>query len=110
VISLNFFPPSRLVLFSLVYIDNLLLLLQRLFIILPIMFSAENSSFSMLNNMGSKNACALVFACISGRNIKCSVIIIIILLLLLLLLVKYDLVLCFGNSSSFLYRKSYKLI
>jgi len=29
--------------------------------------------------MGSKNACALEFACILGRNIKCSVIIIIII-------------------------------
>jgi len=28
--------------------------------------------------MGSKNECALEFACILGRNIKCSVIIIII--------------------------------
>jgi len=31
--------------------------------------------------MGSKNACALEFACILGRNIKCSVIIIIIIIM-----------------------------
>jgi len=31
--------------------------------------------------MGSKNACALEFACILGRNIKCSVIIIIIIII-----------------------------
>jgi len=30
--------------------------------------------------MGSKYACALEFACILGRNIKCSVIIIIIII------------------------------
>jgi len=40
---------------------------------------AENSSSSVLKIMGSKNACALEFAWILGRNIKCSVIIIIII-------------------------------
>jgi len=40
--------------------------------------TAENSSVLVLNIMGTKNVYALEFACILGRNIKCSVIIIII--------------------------------
>jgi len=40
---------------------------------------AENSSISVLKMMGSKNVCTLEFACILGRNIKCSIIIIIII-------------------------------
>jgi len=43
---------------------------------------AENSSVSGLKIMGSKNACALEFACILERNIKCSVIIIIIIIII----------------------------
>jgi len=38
---------------------------------------AENSYILVLKMIGSKNVGALEFACILGRNIKCSVIIII---------------------------------
>jgi len=34
--------------------------------------------------MGSKNGCALEFACILGLNIKCSVIIIIIIIIIII--------------------------
>jgi len=54
-------------------------LLKRLLnFFLDLQEKAENSSISVLKIMSSKNACAREFACILGRNIKCSVIIIII--------------------------------